>query len=152
MPLLKHGYLQTLLTQISHHHIIHALKKIEKYIFYTPVTYTVEDRGGVLLLIKDNLNPTLFVPDNADAEILRVTISPQTNIQWQVGVCYRQEEDQAHMIQKINNSINTTENSNCLLLGDFNFIKNYWSKREGNSQLEKSFIDTLNDNFFGIDG
>ena len=88
-----------------------------------------------------------FLPSlNADAEILRVTISPHTDIQWQVGVCYRQEEDQAHMIQKINNSINTTENSNCLLLGDFNFRKKYWSKREGNSQLKKSFIDTLNDN------
>ena len=116
--------------------------------FYTPVTYTVEDRGGVLLLIKDNLNPTLFVPDNADAEILRVAICPHTDIQWQVGVCYTQEEDQAHMIQKINNSINTTENSNCLLLGDFYFRKKYWSKREGNSQLKKSFIDTLNDNFW----
>ena len=63
-----------------------------------------------------------------------------------VGVFYRPEEDQTHMLQKINNSINTIENSNCLLLGDFNSRKMYWSKGEGNSQLEKSFIDTVNDN------
>ena len=51
------------------------------------------------------------------------------------------------MLQKINNSINTIEIFNCLLLGDFNFIKNYWAKDEGNSQLKKSFIDTLNEIF-----
>ena len=106
----------------------------------------MEKRRGVLLLIKDNLNPTLFIPGNAYAEILWVTISPHPNMQWQVGVCYRPEEDQAHFLQKINNSINTIENSNCLL-GDFNFRKIDWSKGEGNSQLEKSFIDTLNEIF-----
>ena len=82
----------------------------------------MEDRG-VLLLIKYNLNPTLFIFGNTDAEILWVIISPHPNIHWQVGVCYRPEEDQAHIMQNINNSINTIENSNCLLLGDFNFRK-----------------------------
>ena len=92
------------------------------------------------------LYKTLFVPGNTDAEILWVTISPHPNIQWQVGVCYRLE-DQAHMLQQINNSIYTIENSNCLLLGDFNFRKIDWSKGEENSQVEKSFVDALNDNF-----
>ena len=55
-------------------------------------------------------------------------INNNINVQWQVGVCYRPEEDQAHMLQKINNSINTTENVNCLLLGDLNFRKTDWSK------------------------
>ena len=50
------------------------------------------------------------------------------------------------MLQKINNSINTIENLNCLL-GDFNFRKIDWSKGEGNSQVEESFIGTLNGNF-----
>ena len=49
------------------------------------------------------------------------------------------------MLQKINNSINTIENLNCFLLGDYNFRKIDWSKGEGNSQLEKSFIDTVNE-------
>ena len=49
------------------------------------------------------------------------------------------------MLQKLNNSINKIENSNCLL-GDFNFRKRDWSKGEGNSQLGKSFIDILNQN------
>ena len=39
-------------------------------------------------------------------------INNNINVQWQVGVCYRAEEDQAHMLQNINNSINTTENLN----------------------------------------
>ena len=51
------------------------------------------------------------------------------------------------MLQKINNSINTIENSNRLLLGDLNFRKIDWSKGVGNSQLEKRFIDTLNEIF-----
>ena len=55
--------------------------------------------------------------------------------------------DQAHMLQKINSSINTIENSSCLLLCDFKFIKIDWSKGEGNGQPESSFIDTLNDHF-----
>ena len=122
-----------------------CFRKYRRIHVYTPGTYTVEDRGGVPILIKDNLNPTLFIPGNADADILWVTISPQPNIQWQVGVCYR-PEDQAHVLQKINNSVNAIENSNCFLLGDFNFTNIDWSKREGNSQLEKSVIDTLNNN------
>ena len=51
------------------------------------------------------------------------------------------------MLQKINNSNTTIENSNDLLLGDFNFGNIDWSNGEGNSQPEKHFIDTLNDNF-----
>ena len=69
------------------------------------------------------------------------------NIQWQVGIRHRSEEDQAHMLQKINILINTIEHFNCLLLGDFYFRYIDWSKGEGNSQLEKSLIDTLNDIF-----
>ena len=56
-------------------------------------------RGGVMLLIKDNLNPTPFLPGNTDAETLWFTISSHLNIQWQVGVCYRPEEDQAHTLK-----------------------------------------------------
>ena len=51
------------------------------------------------------------------------------------------------MLQKINNLINTIENFNCLL-DDFNFRYIDWSKGEGNSQLEKSLIDTLNEIFW----
>ena len=51
------------------------------------------------------------------------------------------------MLQKINNLINTIENFTCLLLDDFNFRYIDWSKGEGNSQLEKSLIDTLNEIF-----
>ena len=66
-----------------------------------------------MLLRQDN--PTQFLHGNTDAEI-----SPYSNIQWQVGVCYRPEEVQAHMLQKKTNSIKTTEtHSNGLLLGGF---------------------------------
>ena len=127
---MKHGYLRTLLTQNSHHRIIHALEKTAEYIVYTPDIHTAEDGGGVMLLIKDNLNPTPLLPGKTDAEIVRVTISSHPNIQWQVGVCDWPEEYQAHMLQKRNNSINTIENSNCLLLGDFNFRKIDWGGKQ----------------------
>ena len=59
------------------------------------------------------------------------TISPPPNVQWQVGVCYRpEEEDQTNMLQNIYNSINAKEHSNCLLLGDVYFRKIDWSKGE----------------------
>ena len=59
-----------------------------------------------MLLIKDKLNPTPFLPGNTDAEILWVIISPHPNIPWQVGVCYRPEEDQAHIKKKKFNKYN----------------------------------------------
>ena len=63
--------------------------------FYTPGTCSGR-QGGVMPLIKDNLNPTPVLPGNIDTEILWVTTSSHPNIQWQVGVRHR-PEDHSHV-------------------------------------------------------
>ena len=43
--------------------------------FYPEGTYVKEKRGGVLMLIKGNLNPCIYDKGECDAELLWVTVS-----------------------------------------------------------------------------
>ena len=70
--------------------------------FYCEGTYVDNNRGGVLLLIKEELNPTLHPASNVEAELLWVNISLNPKTDWIVGACYRPERDEEFMINKIN--------------------------------------------------
>ena len=50
------------------------------------------------------------------------------------------------MLQKINSSIDSIDNQNVLLLGDFNFRNIDWESETFTRPLEESFLDTINDN------
>ena len=113
---------------------------------YSGGTYVQDNRGGILLLIKNNLNPIIFTEADVEAEILWVTLNLHPRLSWLVGVCYRPEKDEQFMLSKICSSINKINNVNCVLLGDFNFRKINWSTLTGTSQLENQFIDTIADN------
>ena len=123
-----------------------VFRKDRKLEFYTEGTYSQLDRGGVLILVKSFLNPVPYDKGDVDAEILWITINPRPRVTWLIGGCYRTEEDEAQILEKINKSIDSIDTQNCLLLGDFNFRKIDWNSQTGTSTLENSFIDTINDN------
>ena len=50
------------------------------------------------------------------------------------------------MIEKINKSISSINNENCLLIGDFNFRNINWKDGIGTRQVETDFMDTIKDN------
>ena len=123
-----------------------AFRKDRDINHYNPGTYTQNERGGVLLLVKNLLNPVIYTEADVDAEIVWVTLNPHPNLSWLVGVCYRPETDEQFMLNKICNSINKINNDNCVLLGDFNFRRINWSSVTGSSILETQFLDTISDN------
>ena len=123
-----------------------TFRKDRKLTFYSPGTYKVESRGGVLLMIKKYLLPVPYTPGDVDAEILWVQITPRPNIKLLIGGCYRPEEDEENILNKITQSINAINNENCILLGDFNFRNIDWSQGTGTNERERLFIDAINDN------
>ena len=114
--------------------------------YYHDGTYVDSNRGGVLLLIKDYLNPTLNPASNVEAELLWVNIAINPKSEWIVGVCYRPEKDEDFMLAKIKESINSIDNQNVLLMGDFNFRNIDWINGNCARPIEQDFLDTINDN------
>ena len=114
--------------------------------FYSPGTYKVSDRGGVLILVKDILHPTRYTDADVEAEILWISINPHPTTSWLIGGCYRPEVDEEHILEKICQSINKVDTGNCILLGDFNFRNIVWTSMSGSRTLEEYFIDTISDN------
>ena len=60
--------------------------------------------------------------------------------------CYRTEKDEKKIIQEINRSIYSIDTTNVLLSGDFNFRRIQWDTLITTNEVEKTFVDTLNDN------
>ena len=123
-----------------------SFRKDRDISWYKKGTYVEKNRGGVLLLIKEELNPASHPASNVEAEILWVStsINPQTD--WVFGVCYRPEVDEDYMMPKITGSIDLIDNQNVMLLGDFNFRNINWETGDCSRPLEQIFIDTINDN------
>ena len=69
-----------------------AFRKDRHLNYYTQGTYQREDRSGVLVLVKGNLNPITFDTET-EAEILWVEINPTPDMKWLIGGCYRPGED-----------------------------------------------------------
>ena len=114
--------------------------------WYCDGTYVTENRGGVLLLIKEELNPTIHKSSDTEAEILWVSTSVDPRNDWIFGVCYRPEVDEEYILPKIINSINSLDNQNVMLVGDFNFRNIDWKSGKCSRPLEQFFIDSINDN------
>ena len=63
-----------------------------------------------------------------------------------IGGCYRTEKDEKKIFQEINKSIYSIDTTNVLLFGDFNFRRIQWDTLITTNEVEKAFVDTLNDN------
>ena len=55
--------------------------------FYEEETYTLRDRGGSLLLVKRNLNPTLYAKGDVDAEVVGVKFTQIRKLKFCVELC-----------------------------------------------------------------
>ena len=116
--------------------------------FYPEGTYTVEARGGVLLMIKDYLKPEVCENLQCNAEILWCNIFPTEQHCVTFGVVYRPERGKQHNLDIICESINRCENSDCILVGDFNFRDIDWVNVSSPHELDSIFISTLTENAF----
>lgn len=123
-----------------------AFRKDRNISWYKAGTYTDTNRGGVLLLIKEELNPVLHIASDVSAEILWVSTSLNPSTDWLFGVCYRPEVDEDLMLPRIIDSINKIDNQNVMLLGDFNFRNISWELGTCIRPLEQFFLDSINDN------
>ena len=122
--------------------------KDRKLSYYHEGCYTLEDRGGVLLLVKSNLNPTPYEYGDVDAEIVWVEIHPDPKTSIVVGAAYRPERGGAPNLDKICNSINAVATDNVILMGDLNFRDITWDSLEASTDLSQKFLDCLEDNMW----
>ena len=76
-----------------------AFRKDRVTAHYRDGTYVDQNRGGVLLLIKDDLNPDQHPASSVEAELLWVTVDIDSKNQWLIGVCYRPEVDEDFMLE-----------------------------------------------------
>ncbi len=113
--------------------------------FYKEGTYVDPAKGGVLILVKSNLNP-VEVKSTAKAEIKWVKIYPTDKIEVVLGVAYHPDLGGLSNVEQICNSINHVDNSNVILLGDFNLRDINWDTRDAPSQASRLFLETLEQN------
>ena len=114
--------------------------------YYAANTYRNENRGGVLMMVKSELNATRYTRAEVNAEIMWIQINPHPKAEWLYSVCYRPEVDEEEMLSRINQSINQIDIENTVLLGDFNFRNVDWQEETCTRTIEQNFIDTINDN------
>ena len=55
--------------------------------FYEEGTYKEAARGGVLLLVKRNLNPVLYTKGDVEAEVIWCKVYPNPKVELLVGAC-----------------------------------------------------------------
>ena len=112
--------------------------------FYEDGVYSRDDRGGSLLLIKENLNAQQICL-NVKCEAVLTTIEPSPGHKLQIGVIYRSERGHLQNMSNICNFINTLENYDTILVGDFNLPGITWENPEPNSILETLFLEAVQD-------
>ena len=79
-------------------------------------------------------------------ESIWVQLSITDNSKFLIGGCYRPEEDEVSIVQKLAKSINRVSTSSCLLVEDFNFRKINWPGPHGTNEVEEICLKTIQDN------
>ncbi len=79
--------------------------------FYPVGCFTAHNRGGVALVIKSEMKPKLCTENNPRAELIWCDIEPSPGKSTTIGISI------------VCDSIDKVTNSNCILLGHFNFPK-----------------------------
>ena len=116
--------------------------------FYPEGTYSVEAKGGVLLMITEYLKPEVCESLSCKAEILWCNIFPSTRHCVTFGVVNRAERGKQHNLEIICEYVNRCGNSDCILVGDFNFRDIEWVNNSSPHELDTLFINTLSENAF----
>eukprot|EP00057_Strongylocentrotus_purpuratus_P004120 XP_003728072.1 PREDICTED: RNA-directed DNA polymerase from mobile element jockey-like [Strongylocentrotus purpuratus] len=114
--------------------------------FYNEGTYTEVGRGGALLLVRRNLNPTPYSRGDTDAEVVWCTAHPNPKTELLIGVVYRPERGGEPYLEKVCNSISRIDTDNVILLGDFNFRDIDWDKGEAHTALSRKFLSCIEEN------
>ena len=123
--------------------------RVDRILDFNPEgTYSVEARVGVLLMMKDYFNPEVCDSLLCNAEILLCKIYPTTQHCVTFGVVYRPERGKRHNLDIICESINRCENSDYILVDDFNFRDIDWVNSSSPHELDSIFLNTLTENAF----
>jgi hypothetical protein len=113
-------------------------------------------RGGVAIIAKESLSPTLLVPVvERKCEFIGVTISAKSFGKFAVAVCYRPSNSnyidtfgvsEDEVLRNICDSFGIIDGLNGIILGDFNFPNIPWPSANASSVLESIFVDAINEN------
>lgn len=115
--------------------------------FYPAGTFVNEARGGVIIFVKNDLNPdSLNLNFNINAEMVFCVISPEGMDPIIISCVYRPEKGGDHCLQNICEMINSLKYNNVIIVGDFNLPEIDWLTLEGKSAHDRFFIDTIQDN------
>ena len=119
------------------------------YIVFRKDRKTITTGGGVMLLVKKNLNVTeAKFPDEDDSssETLWCNLKTISNKILRVGICYTPKRDEKVDL-KIAREIKWASKSEVIIMGDFNYAGIDWASFTGCNKYDDIFIDTLRENF-----
>ena len=87
--------------------------------FYPKGTFVIEARGGLIIFIRNDLNPDCLSLNFAiNAEMLYCSISPEGMDRIIISCVYRPEKGGEHCLRNICNAINCLNFRNIVILGD----------------------------------
>ena len=103
-------------------------------------------RGGVLAYVKEDLNPSVHDELVTNIELLWIKITPCSNSELLVGICYRPELAGIQYIDRICDSLNAIDTQDVILTGDFNFRDIDWNIDSALSKSSERFLNSVRDN------
>jgi exonuclease III len=105
--------------------------------------------GGVLLYVKEEFTAQDLTRElDSENESLWIKIGTKESESVVIGICYRSPSAEKKESESLYRSIHnyTSNNSTCLILGDFNFSDINWNLMQSGS-LGKEFMDLIHDKF-----
>jgi len=124
-----------------------VFRKDRRLDFFPEGCYSSVDRGGVALIIKNNLKPRRCIENDPKAELIWCDFEVAPGKVTTIGCCYRAEKGRDHSLQLICESIDKVTNPNIILLGDFNFPRINWNNESTEDCLSRAFVDCLQRNY-----
>ena len=119
---------------------------------FIPGTFTATARGGVMILLKQHLQPTVSTINDHKTESLWLIIKVN-NGDLLLGVCYRPEVAGINYIENLCKCFSDIpKNCDVIITGDFNFRDIDWEANTALSASSKLFLDCVKDNFFTSTG
>lgn len=114
---------------------------------YPDGLYTNTARGGVLIYVHKDLNATQADINVHGTESIWVSIHPPTSDSILIGNCYRPELAGIVYVNNICQMINSIDNSNYILVGDFNFRGINWKNDTASNNTDFTFLQCTKDNY-----
>jgi len=112
-----------------HEHIISAEISMKGYTTFRNDRQNGRKGGGVILFVKNILQPAEYQPNTTHPEHIWCTVKDRMNKAYYIGVIYRSDNEDIYgynLSATLCNMINEVGSKNIILMGDFNYSKIDW--------------------------